>query len=98
MEKRELAKGLKIRVCGVKKVCDICVKCRRSLSKNSEWKSVRALDIIHSNVCGSMQTVTPEGKRYILKFIDDFSRHTYVYLLKNKDEMFYKTLLRTYEE
>lgn len=33
MEKRELAKGLKIRVCGVKKVCDICVKCRRSLSK-----------------------------------------------------------------
>ena len=31
-------------------------------------------------------TISKEGKKYYLKFIDDFSRYTRVYLLRMKDE------------
>jgi hypothetical protein len=30
------------------------------------------------------------GARYVLTFIDDFSRYTWVYFLKNKDHVFEK--------
>ena len=32
--------------------------------------------------------LTRGGKRYFITFIDDFSRFTYVYLIRNKDESF----------
>ena len=32
--------------------------------------------------------LTRGGKRYFITFIDDFSRFTYVYLMRNKDESF----------
>ena len=50
-------------------------------------KSSRVLDLIHIDICGLMQTVTPSGNRYILTFID-YSRNTFVYLLKDKSEVF----------
>ena len=31
-------------------------------------------------------TISKEGKKYYLTFIDDFSRYTRVYLLRTKDE------------
>lgn len=37
-----------------------------------------------------MQTLTPSGKRYVLTFVDDFSRYTTIYLLANKSETFAK--------
>lgn len=48
------------------------------------------LDFIHLDVCGPMQTTTPSGKRYILTFIDDYSKFTAVYLIKEKLEIFGK--------
>ena len=32
--------------------------------------------------------LTRGGKRYFITFIDNFSRFTYVYLMRNKDEFF----------
>lgn len=37
--------------------------------------------------------MTRGGKKYYITFIDDFSRYTKVYLLRNKDEAFDKFLL-----
>ena len=34
-----------------------------------------------------MQIATPSGNRYFLMMIDDYSRYTKVYLLKNKSEV-----------
>ena len=33
-----------------------------------------------------MQTPTPKGNRYIMTIIDDFSRYSEVFFLKNKSE------------
>ena len=45
------------------------------------------LDLVHTEVCGPMQTETSSGKRYIVTFIDDFSRFTVIKLLSYKREV-----------
>ena len=51
-----------------------------------------ALD--HTNVCGPMNISSIEGNSYFLTFIDDFSRKTWIYLLKSKAMMRYSTALK----
>lgn len=42
------------------------------------------LEIVHSDVCGPMETPSRGGAKYFITFIDDKSRKVYVYFLKNK--------------
>jgi transposase InsO family protein len=46
------------------------------------------LELVHSDVCELNGILIRGGKHYFITFIDDFSRYTYVYLMKNKDESF----------
>ena len=39
-------------------------------------------------MAGPIETSTPSGKRYLLIFVDDYSRRVFVRLLKTKDEFF----------
>ena len=48
------------------------------------------LELIHSDLCEFEGIVTREGNRYIITFIDDFSKYTTIYLLKNKSDAFEK--------
>lgn len=74
---------------------DKCVTCcegkqtRLPFSHATE-RSTETLQIIHSDVCGAMETKSIGGARYFLLFVDDYSRMTFIYFLKNKDEVFSK--------
>jgi hypothetical protein len=57
---------------------------------SSDRKAKGVLDIIHSDVCGSMSTTSLIGYVYYVSFIDDFSRKTWTYFLKAKSEVFNK--------
>ena len=46
------------------------------------------LEIIHTDLCGKMKTPSLHNGYYFLTFIDDFTRKTWIYLLKTKDEAF----------
>jgi hypothetical protein len=48
------------------------------------------LELIHSDVCGPMPSSSISGYAYYVSFIDDYSRKTWVYFLKSKDEVFSK--------
>ena len=48
------------------------------------------LELIHTDVCGSMSTTTRGGFQYFITFTDDFSRYGHVYLIKHKSETFEK--------
>ena len=56
----------------------------------SDNKEKRILDIVHSDVCGSMTTTSLRGYVYYVSFIDDYSRKTWIYFLKGKNEVFNK--------
>jgi hypothetical protein len=73
----------------------ICRGC--ALGKNvkkpfssSDNRSKEILDLIHSYVCGPMPVKSLGGSLYYVTFIDDYSRKTWLYLLKTKDEVFNK--------
>ena len=45
---------------------------------------------MHLDVCGSMSTTSLSGYVYYVSFIDDYSRKTWIYLLKENNEVFGK--------
>lgn len=61
---------------------------RESIPKKSVWRSSRRLQLIHSDLCGPISPTSISDKKYILTFIDDYSRKVWVYLLSNKSETF----------
>ena len=46
------------------------------------------MGLIHTDVCGPMNTSARRGYMYFIAFIDDFSRYEYIYLMKHKSESF----------
>lgn len=47
---------------------------------------IMCFDIVHTDLCGPMDSITSNGNRYAMTVIDGFSRFFVTYLLKNKSE------------
>jgi len=54
---------------------------------NTEIKSTTILELVHTDLCESMEVTSSGGTRYLLTFIDDFFRKVFVYFLKSKVEV-----------
>ena len=63
---------------------------KTSCPKLSMHRAEKPLELVHSDLCGPMQVESTGGSRYMLTFIDDYSRYTEVYFLKNKSDVFLK--------
>jgi Integrase core domain. len=90
LENKDLASGIKIKDCGIRKQCDCCIKgkmTRKPFPKQSYSSTNAILDLIHTDVCGPIQITTPANKRYILTLIDDYSRYTKICLMQYKSEV-----------
>jgi len=46
------------------------------------------LELVHSDVCGKIGTQSLSGGEYFVTFVDDHTRHVWVYILKHKSEVF----------
>jgi hypothetical protein len=57
---------------------------------NSDSRTKRVLGIVHSDVCGMMSVTSLRGYVYYVSFIDDYSCKTWIYLLKENNEVFGK--------
>lgn len=44
------------------------------------------LQLIHTDLCGPMESSSLGGAKYYVTFIDDYSRKVYVYFMKNKSD------------
>lgn len=89
MLKEEMATGLRVRDCGLRMVCECCMEgksARLPFPPVIQRKSSQVLDIVHTDICGPMQNITPSGNKYFMVIIDDFTRFTKTYLLKQKSE------------
>ena len=78
-------------------VCKGCAKGKniKNAFSKSDTKPEGILELIHSDVCGPMPSTSLSGYVYYVTFIDDYSRNTWVYFSKSKDEVFgkFKTLV-----
>jgi len=74
--------------------CEVCVlsKHKRDSFPSSTSRAKEPLALVHTDICGPMQTLSIGGSFYFLTFIDDFSRKIWVYFLKNKSDTFSRFL------
>jgi transposase InsO family protein len=70
--------------------CKDCIlgKMKRLPFQNRTFFSSRPLELIHSDVWGPAPVISKGGFVYYVIFVDDFSRHTWMYFLKHKSEVF----------
>ncbi|KAF1318429.1 Integrase catalytic core protein, partial [Globisporangium splendens] len=84
--------GISIDITSVNKweLCGGCAlgkQTRVSFQSTAPERAKNVLDVVHSDVCGPMQTSTFSDKRYFVTFIDDKSRFCAVFLLRSKSEV-----------
>ncbi|XP_024081556.1 uncharacterized protein LOC106664782 [Cimex lectularius] len=69
--------------------CEVCIKGKhvRLPFKRSKFRAQKPLELVHTDLCGPMETKSIGGNRYFFILIDDYSRYTMIYFLKSKDEV-----------
>ena len=73
--------------------CEGCVNGkmhRKPFKSVGEIRSKFKLQLVHSDVCGPMQTVSNGGHKYFVTFIDDYTRYCTVFFMSKKSQVFEK--------
>ena len=82
-------------------LCEGCLfgkQARKSFPTEATSRASKPLQLVHADVCGPIKPSSHGKANYFLLFIDDYSRKTWVYFLKAKNEVFgafqkFKTLV-----
>ena len=72
-------------------LCEACLlgkHSKRSFPKEATTRATKPLQLVHTDVCGPINPSSFGKNKYFLLFIDDYSRKTWVYFLKQKSEAF----------
>eukprot|EP00253_Pinus_taeda_P014368 PITA_14368 len=71
-------------------VCPGCAegKLKRGPFPSSQRKTSDILELLHSDISGMMPVNSLGGYLYYITFTDDYSRKTWIYFMKKKDEVF----------
>nr|AAU90333.1 Putative gag and pol polyprotein, identical [Solanum demissum] len=97
-----VGKGLRL-IPMIKKNFEKCEACSKAkITKRPHFQVERKtnlLELVHTDICELGGILTRGGNRNFITFIDDFSKFTYVYLMKNKSDAFenFKTYLHEVE-
>jgi len=93
LSKGDLVNGLPKISYEKSEICDACQKGKQhksSFKALTEISTSRPLELIHMDLFGPTQVQSLGGKKYTYVIVDDYSRYTWVFFLKHKDETFEK--------
>lgn len=70
--------------------CITCLKGKmiRSAFDGIRVRADRPLKVVHTDLSGIIRIPNRQGYKYFLLFLDDYSRKTFVYLLKSKEDVY----------
>ncbi|KAI5343342.1 hypothetical protein L3X38_011218 [Prunus dulcis] len=74
---------------GVCEGCQFGKQHRNAFPKDQAQRASKVLELVHVDLCGPMRNESVARNRYFMLIIDDFTRMTWVYFLRNKSEAFY---------
>jgi len=72
-------------------MCEACQKGKQTKAQHKKTIDIltsKPLELLHVDLIGPTQTVSIGGKKYIMIIIDDYSKYTWVILLRDKFESF----------
>lgn len=90
LQYKQMVKGLP-QIKAASKVCEHCMigkQHREAIPKKSMWRASQRLQLVHADICGPITPTSNSNKRYLISFIDDYSRKMWVYFLAEKSEAF----------
>ena len=92
MVDKGLVDGIAISKCDELGFCQACVEGKKTRDPFpvGEIQTTEILQLVHSDVCGLMQTESFGGACYFVTFIDDYSRCVKVYSIRSKGQVFEK--------
>ncbi|GMF33539.1 unnamed protein product [Phytophthora fragariaefolia] len=82
--------GLPTVACSIRTLCGGCMKGKHTVTpfpSRSVTKTSRVLELGHADVMGPVRTVSKGGAKYVLTFVDDYSRYVVAYFMKTKSEV-----------
>nr|GEV56086.1 integrase, catalytic region, zinc finger, CCHC-type, peptidase aspartic, catalytic [Tanacetum cinerariifolium] len=71
----------------------LCSSCELGKAKQNTFQtkttpsSKRRLQLLHMDLCGPMRVESINGKKYVLVIIDDYSRYTWTYFLRDGENL-----------
>ena len=71
--------------------CNICAQgksCKAQVPNSIHEASKKVLERVYSDIAGPIKPLSREGLKYIMTFLDDYSRYTCIILLKSKHQAF----------
>ena len=73
-----------------REACETCTltKSARIINREPQTQATRRLERVYTDICGPFQQLTLNGERYILTFIDEYSRKSWIYLTKTRTELY----------
>lgn len=60
---------------------------RKPFKRIENEKARGKLELIHSDLCGPFNVTSLQGNKYMLIFVDDYSRMVFIYFIKCKTEV-----------
>ena len=83
-------KAMELNIDGVKKLCEACIKSKhtRIVKLKKITPTMRRLQEIHADLWGPHEPVSISGKNYVTLLLDEFTRKSWIILLRSKDEFF----------
>ncbi len=90
LDKHSLMQDLNLKPDSILSPCEGCLegKSRKGTPPTSSTITTKIGDLIHMDICGPIEPVSANGKRYILTATDDYSRYIHTWSLKSKGESF----------
>ena len=91
LSKNQMAQGLKFDHKLDLGFCEPCVhgkNHRQPFPQSSGRKTSQPLELVHSDVCGKIGSKSLSGGEYFVTFVDDYTHHVWVYIMKSKCEVF----------
>lgn len=70
-------------------LCEVCVQAkqhREPFYEGQRSKAKTVLELVYADLCGPFEVQSLGGSKYLLLFVDDFSRFMHAYFLRGKDE------------
>lgn len=66
--------------------CSVCMntKQQRRFEKRPVKRASEPFELVHSDLCGPISVPSHGGAKYFIVYVDDFSRHTWVFILPDK--------------
>lgn len=90
LSRQDLVTGLPL-LKNIQKTCEACILGKQHIHpipRFSLTTTSQPLELVHSDLCGPLPRASLTGHRYILTFIDDFSRRSWVYFIASKGDTF----------